>query len=130
MTITEEALQEVVSLRAEVAELKAQMARRNDRMVEALNLLHSAGFGLRPDGVTFTEMVSEAVHELERLRQPSQDWVAVAKELESLRTQLAEAQKSAAAWEIQAQDLRDKLLQATNLCANGCGHPEHGGFCR
>lgn len=110
MTITEEALQEVVSLRAEVAELKAQMARRNDRMVEALNLLHSAGFGIRPDGVTFTEMVSEAVHELERLRQPSQDWVAVAKELESLRTQLAEAQKSAAAWEIQAQDLRDKFV--------------------
>jgi hypothetical protein len=207
MTIAEEALQEIVSLRAELAELKAQMARRNDRMVEALNLLHSAGFGLKPDGVTFTEMVSEAVHELERLRQPRQDWVAVAKELETLRaanialqverdqllgtidavdgksglmlslqasqrdameranryasriglieqvmaghgcfpekglsldqgidkfvgqlqkqrdlleellsqrqTALVEAQKSAAAWEIQAQDLRDKLIEVT-----------------
>lgn len=50
--------------------------------------------------------------------------------VDELAEALAEAQKSAAAWEIQAQDLRDKLLQATNLCANGCGHPEHGGFCR
>lgn len=38
-------------------------------------------------------------------------WVAITpRELEELRSELEAAQKSAAAWEIQAQDLRDKLV--------------------
>lgn len=81
------------------------------------------GKGWNNNAASFDELTAQLAEALSTLRNARLSD-------EETKTKLAEAQKSAAAWEIQAQDLRDKLLQATNLCANGCGHPEHGGFCR